>query len=423
MRMASRLLKRIRTRRAGNRATNESGAVDENPSESESQQLVTEDVSKETSIVNIQNRDEPDSLKKGWDVIRLVVLELVFYPLLLCDLIAFIVNKRYRFEVDTAKDIFGVVKILYSFFSKFFFVYVLRMVILIAMIYHIYKKRRLTPKQAQKLADIERKFDPDSNFHKKELNDSEQDEETLNREIANAGLKFQIYFAFHVAGQMAAQFLMIVAISITVDKENENIGPEDHINISSRLWFMMASGYILPFIGIFSFFVPTFYWTYEHPNGICINVLSLLEKPGFGHIFSFNKKTEKARAKVIEIAWNLNKAQLKADFLNLRNQNFSDKLFYPVKSPFLVVVCLAYSICQFAFVLTAILAIRSGDPATLFFYILSITVGIVANVYVFAVAALWTTIIVGIIALIAIIVAVIMMICVLAGCGSSDKRN
>ena len=371
--------------------------------------------SKETSIVHIQNRNEPDWLKKGWDLGRLIVAEMIFYPLLLCDLVEFIVDKGYKFEADNASDIVGFFLVIHSFVSQVFYVYVLRLVILIATIIHIHKKRVLSPDTKQKIARLEK--------HMAHKEDTTEEDESLSHAVATDGIKFQSYFAFHVAAQMAAQILMIVAISMTLHKENENKTLDDSIHISNELWFMMVAGFIFPYLGILSFFIATFYWTYEHPSGICINVLSILETPGIGHVLMFDEDTKDVWSKVIEITKNLNKSQLKEDFLNLRNQPFTNKLFYPFKSPVLVIVCLVYSFSQFAFVLTAILAIRSGDPGTIFFYILSIVVGIIANIYVLAVAALWTTIIVGILILIAIIIMLIVLACMLLSCGSSKSSQ
>ena len=381
--------------------------------------------SRETSIVNIQNRNEPNWLKRRWDMGRLVIVELIFYPLLICDLIEFIVDKGYRFEAENAADILGFVLVIHSFVSQVFYVYILRLVVLISTIVHIQKKRTLSQDKLEKAEALV--MDGECYISKFDLPESIGDEEDdrLNRDIASNGAKFQSYFVFHVAGQMAAQILMIVAISITIHKDNVNKTLDDSLHISSRLWFMIVAGYVFPFIGIVSFFIPTFYWTYEHPNGICINLLSMLEAPGIGHVLMFDEDTKDVRSKVTEIAEHLNEDQLKEDFCELRDRAFSTKLFYPFKSPLLVIVCLVYSVCQFAFLLTAIIAIRSGDPGTLFFYVFTIAVGIVANVYVFAVAAFWTFIIVGILTLIALVIAFIVLLCVLQllGCFTSDSSQ
>ena len=346
---------------------------------------------------------------------RLILAELIFYPLLICDLIEFIVDKGYRFEAENATDILGFVLVIHSFASQVFYVYILRLVVLISTIVHIHKKRTLPQYKLDEAAAL----DNETNISYQKSDDDDK----LNRDIASDGIKFQSYFVFHVAGQMAAQILMIVAISMTIHKDNENKTLDDPIHISSRLWFMIVAGYVFPFIGIVSFFIPTFYWTYEHPNGTCINLLSMLEAPGIGHVLMFDEDTKDVCSKVTEIAKHLNKDQLKEDFCELRDQAFSNKLFYPFKSPLLVIVCLFYSFCQFAFLLTAILAIQSGDPGTVFFYVLSIVVGIIANIYVFAVAALWTTIIVGILVLIAVIIALLVLACVLLSCGRSKSTQ
>lgn len=79
----------------------------------------------------------------------------------------------------------------------------------------------------------------------------------------------------------------------------------------------MVAGFLFPYLGVLSFFIATFYCTYEHPNGICINVLSSLEIPNTGHVLMFDEDTKDIRKKFIEITSNLNKSQFKEDFLNL----------------------------------------------------------------------------------------------------------
>ena len=331
-----------------------------------------------------------EDILKGWDVIRIVINELLFYPLLICDLIEFIVDKGYKFQAENGEDVLSLFLFFRSSISLFFYVYILR---------------SLT-----------------NDLPSKKLN-SKEDLEGLDPKIANNAMKFQGYFVYHVAGQMAAQILMIAAICLKLDKDNEFKTLDDPIYISNELWFMLIAGGVMPMFGILTFFIPTFYWVYEYPCGVCIDILSILETPGFGHIICYGEESKDMKEKVMNIAKRLNKDQLKKDFLNLRSKAFSGKVGYAFKNPILVVLCLVYSIFQLVFVIVAIVGIQSGAPDTVFFYILSIVVGFAANLYVFLVAAFWMTIIIGILVLIAVVVALIVLVILLLSCGGSNSNN
>ena len=115
-------------------------------------------------------------------------------------------------------------------------------------------------------------------------------------------MKFPRYFVYHVAGQMAAQILMVAAICLKIHKDNEFKTLDNPIYISNELWFMLIASVVMPLFGILTFFIPTFYWVYAYPCGICIDILSILETPGFGYIIHYGEETEEMKEKVMNIA-------------------------------------------------------------------------------------------------------------------------
>ena len=230
-------------------------------------------------------------------------------------------------------------------------------------------------------------------------------------------------------GQMAAQIMMIVAVSLKIADDNQNKTLDSPLYISGELWFLLIAGYIMPFLGIVSFYIPTFYWVYEHENGLCIDFLSLLTMPGIDHIlFPDGEEMKEAYESIRKIASKLHDGnKLRESFKSLKNLGFLNKLSYAFRNPFLVVACLAYSFAQFAFVVVTIVAIQNENLGTIIYYIISIIIGVLANVYVFLVAALWTTVIVGILVAIASVIALIAGICLLfmigQSCTSKPNRN
>jgi pheromone shutdown protein TraB len=151
--------------------------------------------------------------------------------------------------------------------------------------------------------------------------------------------------------------------------------------------------------------------------------------PGIDHVlFPDGDEIKEACESIRKIASKLNDGnKLRKNFDKLQNINFGKKLGYAFRNPFLVVACLGYSFAQLAFVVTAIVAIQNETLGTIIYYILSIIIGVLANVYVFLVAALWTAVIVGILVAVASVIALIAGICFLfmAGltCQSNSNRN
>ena len=358
---------------------------------------------------------EPSFLKKGWDTGRILVSEAILYPLLVCDLIEFIVDKGY--EVNEPTDIVNLILFILSSVSLIFYVYIVRLGVLIAMVIHLQKCRKLNPEQRKALAEWSAENDTTT-----------EKVDELDSTAATKARNFQIYFIFHVMGQMAAQIMMIVAVSLKIADDNRD-SLDSPLHISNELWFMLVAGYIMPFLGILSFFVPTFYWVYEHENGLCLDFLSLLNMPGIDHIlYPDGEEMKEAYESIRKIALKLNDGgKLRENFEQLQNARISKKLGYAFRNPFLVTACLAYSFAQLAFVIVAIVAIQNETLGTIIYYILSIVIGIIANMYVFLVAALWTTIIVGILVAIASIIALIAGICFLCmagqACQSNSNRN
>ena len=221
-----------------------------------------------------------------------------------------------------------------------------------------------------------------------------------------------------------------IAVSLKIADDSKDRTLEDSsLHISSELWFMLCAGCIMPFLGVLSFFIPTFYWVYEHENGLCIDFLSLLSMPGINHLlFPDGAEMKEAYESIEKIAMKLHDGgKLKKDFEELRSKGFGDKLGFAFLNPFLVAGCLVYSFAQLAFVIVTIVGIQSENLGTVVYYILSILIGIVANVYVFLVAALWTTIIVGALVAVATVIALVagLIFLVMAGgaCGTSNQSR
>lgn len=328
-----------------------------------------------------------ENCKAIFDMGRMVLAELLFYPLLICDIIEVITGKAYQFS--DAQNGIGFVLFVISLILVFLYVYVIRLTIVIIAIYHSQKKRS---------------------------HPSEETPEKLDPTIKKSALYFQIYFAIHVFGQMIAQMLMIATIGIVIHDEN-NKNSESAISVSKSLWYMIICGYVLPVFGILSFFIVTYFWVQEFPIGVCVDFLSILQTPGIDEVVDVNKAKEEGGEKMSKINRFIHSAELKKQFKNLRNTAFLNKFGYPFGSPQMVILSIMYAGLQLGFVIAAGVTL---DGRYAWFYVPAGIIGYIANIYVFTVAAFWSIVILSIIAL---IIFAIFMICLINCLLSSASRN
>ena len=340
------------------------------------------------------------------DMIRMLATELILYPLLVCDMFEIIIGKPWK--NPEAVDIIGMILFIFSLLALVLYVYVIRLVILGYLIRFVHKNRQ----PSNKSAAYKYGYDPS---------------------ISKSVVWFQTYFFFHILGQMIAQILTLIAIGAKIQYDNRSCVDVDNcsIQISSYLWFMIASGYVLPVCGVLTFFIVTYYWVQEFPIGLCLDVLSLLQMPDANTLFYPNETKQGFQKKVAIISQKLSSSTLKQQFQAMHNK-VSNKFLFPFQSPVLVVLSIIYGTFQFAFVLCATQAIDdNGQTVTvvlngggwIIFYGLSVAFGVLANLYVFAVAAVWVTIIVGIIVLIALIISGLLLCFFMAVCLSSDSNR
>ena len=325
------------------------------------------------------------------DFCRTWIAELILYPLLVCDMFEFITGQGWK------NDRLGFALFIVSSGALVVYVYIVRLLILFGMIYHVQKRQK--PEESS---------DPYQTY-------------------STSAIWFQLYFYLHVFGQMLVQVLMLIGIGAKIQYDNP---PPASINttviltnsttagvdgaslhISQYLWYMIVAGYILPFFGYLTFFIVTYYWVQEFPIGICLDVLSLLI-PASGSADSIHNIKEEIKVpaeKIAKIKRYVHYAELKKDFRTMRGKSwFQEKFAYPFKSPVLVVLCMLYFASQVAFAVCAVLTddveidesefevqnlviLNGGNWSK--FYTAALVLGVLANLYTFIVAVVWLIII------------------------------
>ena len=389
------------------------------------------------------DKEDKNEMKKGccgkcyarcsnlFDIMRLILSEVIFYPLLVCDIFELIIGRG--FEGKSPGDILGIVLFVISLILMILTVYVARIVVLIGMVRNATAVR--TPKP-------------------KEIEEDKQKESVYDLTIRKSALWYQASFCVHVVLQMLAQLMMYIAIAAKIRYDNrnfyENGNTDEGIHISSNLGFMIFAGYVLPACGLFTFFIVTYYWSQQYPIGYRIDMMSIfiMTKYAMTDILNIKKVVqeeaekmsknihEKAEGKksqiVVDKLLNFGLNPLKADFDEIFNKAWYNKFLFPFKTPTLVIICLIYAVFQLAFVLCAAQAVDEMGEIVIqilngggwvIYYIIAVIVGIIANLYVFLVAGLWVAIISMIIITIAAIIACLILACMLANCGSSSSSS
>ena len=193
------------------------------------------------------------------DIFRLILTEILFYPLLICDIFEAITGKAH--EGATHIDRVGFTLFILSCLSLVLYVYVARIIVIIGMIKNITDVR--TPS-----------------------NEIDTNGTLYQCKTKRSALCYLIYLFIHVVSQMLAQLLMLVAIAAKVRYDNRHLyepgNMDESVHVSGYLWYMLAAGYVIPIMGFSTFFVVTYYWTQEFPVGFYLDMISLFAMTTLG---------------------------------------------------------------------------------------------------------------------------------------------
>ena len=327
-----------------------------------------------------------------FDVMRVILSELIFYPLLICDIFEVITGRG--FEGDSSGDRLGIALFVISLISMVLTVYVARIVVLVGVVINASAIR--TPKEAVKDPDLQEEIGYDPEFKK-------------------STLFYQASFCVHVVLQMLAQVLMYIAIAAKIRYDNRHFyytgNTDQTIRFTGFLSYMIVAGYVMQFLGLLNFFIVTFYRSQQYPVGFCLDMISIFNMTEYSMCEPPKLVTEKGDGLFEKATMESGKAEklvenlavffvpLKNDFKELFEKGFMDKFF---KSPALVIICLLYALLQLAFVVCASQEMdEMGEVFThvlngggwVFYYIAAIIVGAIANLYVFIVAGFWILVI------------------------------
>ena len=367
------------------------------------------------------------------DVARLIVTEVLVYPLLVCDIFEIVVGRS--FESDDHTNRLGFALFLLSCISLLLYVYIVRVIILGRSIRRLHKYRTL---------------------------DDKGNKMTVNKDdLSNlsGALKYQISFFIHILMQMLAQIMMLIAIGAKIRYDNRHFyepkNTDDTIYYSTPLIIMLVIAYISPTFGYLSFFIVTKPWAQEFPLGVFNTFLSQLKLCQAGGPENFladgddmNEEDEEKLNKNFagKSFQKLSKREkverikqfgfkFTDDFKKWRDISFLTKFEYPFKNPWMVMLCLFYASIQLIFIICAGVAVSDTGVAMsqvlngggwVVYYIIAIIFGAIANAYAFLVAGFWISVFLLVVAImvgIMLCIVLVILLAVIAGSSSSSNRR
>ena len=356
--------------------------------------------------------------RTGLDISRLLLTEFILVPIIFCDMFEVATGKG--FSSDVTYHRLGFALMVYDSIGLIVFVFLVRLVIVGGM---IRAEQKMHPTQEE--VTLVQKAYEEQGIKNAGLRDY-----GVDPSIKRNSLMILITFFLHVFGQTLAHALMLVAVGAKVAYDTRNFGSitlvrqssgfpfttrvelNTDINATSYLWYMMVATYILPTLGIGTFFIVNNYWVQQFLIGLCIDFVKLLQIFEDTNLIPWqDEKPSVAIGKFVRMNEPQGMKSLPTEYEEMRKINFCEKFVYPFKSPGLVIFCMLYAAGQFAFVLCSVYAIDDMSRVTLVFlngggwliYVfVAAVMGAIINIYAFLVAGLWVMIIALVIAAICI---------------------
>ena len=234
------------------------------------------------------------------DIVRIIVLETIFYPNLLLNIFkVIVVLSEHDSDFKSISTIHWFTAIS-NFGSVIIFVYIKKLYIFFGIIRSIHKIQPKVNKNCQ-------------------------------------GITFIVTFFMYMCALMFLQFLMIVAIT---GRFHHEYTQKNAIGTSGPLWYMMIFTYLMPLIGLPMFFFVHQFWTSKLPVDVIrdLTLEFVTHLKGKGSIIRKNK-TDTTVERVIKYLGN---DQFTDDYTKLNNIWFVERFAYPFFSPLRVAASSLY---------------------------------------------------------------------------------
>lgn len=313
------------------------------------------------------------------DVIRIFVLETIYYPDLLSTMFEFIDELIQNGHKPKAIPVISWLSFFWNMLLIIVTVYLAKIHTLWGLVYSVRKAR------------AEKKFQ---------------------------GILFILTFALYMLGILILQALMISVIGGRY--HHDHTAGEG--KISGQLWYMMVSGYLTPLFGMIIFFVVHHFWTMKLPVDLVYDFIKVLQTEGVET--DNTKRGQEELTKVEQILKYIGEEQFKKDYHKFQQTDCITKVGHPFSSPLHIIVISFYSAMLFVFCLCSLIG-GPNEGAWLLFYFLAGFIGTIVNIYALAVFFTWLWIIISVLAALVLLIAMIIIcifICSMASSDSSQRR-
>ena len=314
------------------------------------------------------------------DFLRLIVPELILFPIVACDLYSLVVDRNYTGQ--STIDFISFVKFLVSCVTLLIHSHIVRLAVIATTAHRLHTKR--TP--------------PVELLESNHLSDSTFQQPAIDTSLRRAGLQYWKVFIIHVVLQILNQVLLFVALGFklhdyVVWTEAVNYNPNVYFNekatIKVEVALFMLGAYLLPILGLWLFFVVTYHWLHEFLVGLTVDFVSMLQLPGAAQHF-FPLDVDHGDEKVSKIIEYVDLVNLKREYTELHSmKSFMDKSLYPFRNCVLTLLCTLYSILQIVYLSIALIDIKNRDTVNAVFYIISTVSEVVSSFSAFFIGVFW----------------------------------
>ena len=172
---------------------------------------------------------------------------------------------------------------------------------------------------------------------------------------------FIVRFLFHSIGQLVVHVCCVIAVGIKIKQENDH--NEGRYHASPILWLVIAGGWLIPWIGVVTYFLTNYFWAQQFSVGFFIELMSLLQEGDVTDALMQSKdemkvETEERAQKILE---KMEYKDVKKEYKQLESAGRVSKLFYPVKLPLFIILCVIYNFALGGFFTALLFTSKKGD--------------------------------------------------------------
>ena len=314
------------------------------------------------------------------DFVRLIIPELLLFPIVVCDLYLLVVYHSYTGQ--STIHFISFLKLLVSCVTLIIHSPVVHLAVIATTAYQLHTQR--TPP-----VDLLEQDHPS--------NDASQ-QTAFDSTFRQAGLRYWKVFIVHAILQTVNHAILIVALGFKLQDylawtEALNYDPNTYFKekatIKVELALFMIGAYFLPIFGFWLFFAITYSWLHEFLIGLTVDYINMLQLPGASEHF-FPLDVDNGNEKISKILEYVDSDNLKRAYNEFNTTNtFIDKGLYPFRNCMLALLCVMYSILQVIYLSFALIDIKNRDTAAAIIYIIAVIAEVVSSFSAFLVGVFW----------------------------------